>query len=65
LKAKGRERFLLVESDKSTDLKALNASDLEGVKITIFGKEEARHDTMETHTCRYTKDSGDISCTAT
>ena len=25
-------------------------------------KEGARHDTMETHTCRYTKDSGDILC---
>jgi len=33
----------------------LNASDLEGVKITIFGKDGARHDTMETHTCRYTR----------
>jgi lipopolysaccharide export system protein LptA len=61
-KGEGARKIFTVEASKSTDFKGLNASDLEGVKITIFGKEGARHDTMETHTCRYTKDSGDMSC---
>jgi lipopolysaccharide export system protein LptA len=51
-----------VQASKSIDFKGLNASDLEGVKITIFGKDGARHDTMETHTCRYTKDNGNVVC---
>src|SRR5258708_2335879 len=58
----GTQKVFTVEASKSIDFKGLNASDLEGVKITIFGKDGARHDTMETHTCRYTKDSGDITC---
>src|SRR5882724_5880882 len=61
-KGEGTRKIFTVEASKSTDFKGLNASDLEGVKITIFGKEGARHDTMETHACRYTKDSGDMSC---
>ncbi len=61
-KGEGTRKIFTVEASKSIDFKGANASDLEGVKITIFGKEGARHDTMETHTCRYTKDSGDISC---
>jgi lipopolysaccharide export system protein LptA len=47
---------------KSTDFKGLNATDLEGVKVTIFGKDGTRHDTLETHACRYSKESGDIHC---
>ena len=61
-KGEGTQKVFTVEASKSIDFKGLNASDLEGVKITIFGKDGARHDTMETHTCRYTKDSGDIVC---
>jgi lipopolysaccharide export system protein LptA len=61
-KGEGTRKIFTVEASKSIDFKGANASDLEGVKITIFGKEAARHDTMETHTCRYTKDSGDMSC---
>src|SRR6266403_3297206 len=61
-KGEGTQKVFTVEASKSIDFKGLNASDLEGVKITIFGKDGARHDTMETHTCRYTKDSGDIIC---
>ncbi|HEY6130200.1 MAG TPA: LptA/OstA family protein [Candidatus Acidoferrum sp.] len=61
-KGEGTRKIFTVEASKSIDFKGLNSSDLEGVKITIFGKEGARHDTMETHACRYTKDSGDISC---
>src|SRR5260370_13016358 len=61
-KGEGVRKIFTVEASKSTDFKGANASDLEGVKITIFGKDGARHDTMDTHTCRYTKDSGDMSC---
>jgi lipopolysaccharide export system protein LptA len=61
-KGEGTHKIFTVEASKSIDFKGANASDLEGVKITIFGKEAARHDTMETHTCRYNKDSGDMSC---
>jgi lipopolysaccharide export system protein LptA len=61
-KGEGTQKVFTVEASKSIDFKGLNASDLEGVKITIFGKDGARHDTMETHTCRYAKDSGDIVC---
>ncbi len=61
-KVEENRTIFTVEASKSIDFKGLNASDLEGVKITIFGKQGARHDTMETHSCRYTKDSGDIVC---
>jgi lipopolysaccharide export system protein LptA len=61
-KVEQNRKIFTVEASKSIDFKGLNASDLEGVKITIFGKEGDRHDTMETHTCRYSKDSGDVVC---
>jgi len=61
-KGEGTHKIFTVEASKSIDFKGANASDLEGVKITIFGNAAARHDTMETHTCRYNKDSGDMSC---
>jgi LPS export ABC transporter protein LptC len=61
-KGEGARTVFTVEAMKSTDFKGLNASDLEGVKVTIFGKDGARHDTLETHSCRYSKDSGDIDC---
>jgi lipopolysaccharide export system protein LptA len=61
-KVEQNRKIFTVEASKSIDFKGLNASDLEGVKITIFGKDGNRHDTMETHTCRYTKDSGNVVC---
>lgn len=61
-KVEQNRTIFTVEASKSIDFKGLNATDLEGVKITIFGKAGGRHDTMETHACRYTKDSGDIAC---
>ncbi|HSC45969.1 MAG TPA: LptA/OstA family protein [Candidatus Acidoferrum sp.] len=61
-KGEGTHIIFTVEASKSTEFKGLNASDLEGVKITIFGRDGARHDTLDTHTCRYTKDNGDIEC---
>src|SRR5262245_21396993 len=61
-KGEGTRTVFAVEAMKSTDFKGLNASDLEGVRVTIFGKDGARHDTLETHACRYSKNSGDIDC---
>ena len=61
-KVEENRTIFTVEASKSTDFRGLNATDLEGVKITIFGKDGGRHDTMETHACRYAKDSGDINC---
>src|SRR5215467_1046460 len=61
-KGEGARTVFTVEAMKSTDFKGLNASELEGVKVTVFGKDGTRHDTLETHTCRYSKDSGDIDC---
>jgi LPS export ABC transporter protein LptC len=61
-KVEENRTIFTVEASKSTDFRGLNATDLEGVKITIFGKDGGRHDTMETHACRYAKDSGDITC---
>jgi len=61
-KGEGTRTVFTVEAVKSTDFRGLNATDLEGVKVTIFGKDGARHDTLETHACRYSKDGGDIDC---
>ena len=61
-KGEGTRTIFTVEASKSTDFKGLNASDLEGVKVTIFGKDGDRHDTMETHACRYSKDTGNFDC---
>jgi len=61
-KGEGTRTIFTVEASKSIDFKGLNTSDLEGVKVTIFGKDGARHDTFETHSCRYSRDTGDIVC---
>src|SRR5215470_9046669 len=61
-KGEGTRTVFTVEASKSIDFKGLNTSELEGVKVTIFGRDGARHDTLETHSCRYTRDSGDIAC---
>jgi lipopolysaccharide export system protein LptA len=61
-KGEGTQTVFRVEASKSTDFKGENASELQGVKVTIFGKEGTRHDTLETSACHYSKDSGDIDC---
>jgi hypothetical protein len=42
-----------VEASKSTEFKGQNASLLEDVTITIFGKTGDRHDVIHTRSCRY------------
>ncbi len=48
-KGEGTQKIFTVEASKVTDFKGKDASLLEDVKITIFGKRGERHDTMHTH----------------
>jgi LPS export ABC transporter protein LptC len=51
-----------VQASKSTEFKGQDASLLEDVKITIFGKTGDRHDLIHTQSCRYGKEDGGITC---
>src|SRR6266478_3598963 len=54
-KMDGDRKIFTVESSKVTDFKDKDASLLEDVKITIFGKAGERHDTIRTQNCQYEK----------
>src|SRR5215475_42970 len=58
----GKQTVFTVEASKSTDFRGENASLLEDVKITVFGKKGERHDVLHTQSCEYTKEQGNISC---
>jgi LPS export ABC transporter protein LptC len=62
-KMDGNQKIFTVEASKSTDFKDRDASLLEDVKITIFGKTGERHDTIHTQSCQYEKTGGNIDCT--
>ncbi len=47
---------------KSTDFRGQDASLLEEVEVTAFGKTGDRHDVMHTKSCRYAKSDGSIQC---
>jgi LPS export ABC transporter protein LptC len=51
-----------VQASKSTEYKGQDASLLEDVKITIFGKAGDRHDVIHTRSCAYRKAKGGIRC---
>ena len=51
-----------VSASKSTEFKGQDASLLEDVRITIFGKAGDRHDVIHTRSCRYGKENGGIAC---
>jgi lipopolysaccharide export system protein LptA/lipopolysaccharide export system protein LptC len=51
-----------VSASKSTEFKGQDASLLEDVRITIFGKVGDRHDMIHTRSCQYGKEKGDIQC---
>ena len=51
-----------VSASKSTEFKGQDASLLEDVRITIFGKGGDRNDVIHTQSCRYGKEKGDIQC---
>ncbi len=61
-KMDGPRKIFTVEASKSTDFKDKNASLLENVKVTIFGKTGERHDRMQTQSCQYGKGNGGITC---
>src|ERR1700733_12460032 len=51
-----------VQASKSTEFKGQDASLLEEVVVTIFGKAGDRHDVIRTHSCQYDQKTGDIAC---
>src|SRR5712691_9529903 len=61
-KMDGDRKIFTVEASKATDFKDKEASLLEDVKITIFGKTGERHDTIHTQSCQYEKLGGNITC---
>ncbi len=61
-KMDGNQKIFTVEASKATDFRDRDASLLEDVKITIFGKGGERHDTIYTQSCQYEKTGGDIAC---
>ncbi|PYT39191.1 MAG: LPS export ABC transporter periplasmic protein LptC [Acidobacteria bacterium] len=61
-KMDGNQKIFTVEASKATDFRDKDASLLEDVKITIFGKKGERHDTIHTQSCQYEKEGGSIAC---
>src|SRR6195256_1758516 len=61
-KMDGDRKIFTVEASKATDFKDKDASLLEDVKITVFGKTGRRHDTIHTQSCQYEKTGGNIAC---
>jgi lipopolysaccharide export system protein LptA len=61
-KGEGTQKIFTVEASKATDFKGKEASLLEDVKITIFGKKGERHDTIHTQSCQYEKAGESIAC---
>jgi LPS export ABC transporter protein LptC len=51
-----------VAASKSTEFKGKDASLLEDVRITIFGKTGDRQDVIHTRSCQYGKENGGIAC---
>src|SRR5260370_35599869 len=58
----GNQKIFTVEASKATDFKDKDASLLEDVKITIFGKKGERDDTIHTQSCQYEKAGGSMAC---
>jgi LPS export ABC transporter protein LptC len=61
-KMEGKQKIFTVEASKATDFRDKDASLLEDVRITIFGKSGERHDIIHTQSCQYQKTGGDITC---
>jgi len=62
-KGEGNQTIFEVAASHSTEFKGQDASLLEDVKITIYGKAGERHDVIHTQTCQYAKENGRIVCT--
>src|SRR5882724_10751246 len=60
-KVDGDRKIFTVTASRSTDFKDMDASLLESVKITIFGKAGDRNDVIQTQSCRYSKNNGSVA----
>jgi lipopolysaccharide export system protein LptA len=61
-KGEGTQKIFTVEASKATDFRDKDASLLEDVRITIFGKRGERHDTIHTQSCQYERAGGNMAC---
>jgi LPS export ABC transporter protein LptC len=61
-KVEGDRKIFTITASKSTDFKDRDASLLESVKITIFGKAGDRNDVVQTQSCQYSKITGSMQC---
>jgi lipopolysaccharide export system protein LptA len=61
-KVDGNRIIFTVHAMKSTDFRGQDASLLEEVEVTAFGKAGDRNDVMHTKSCRYAKADGSIQC---
>ncbi len=61
-KGDGTRTIFTVQASKSTDFKGQDASLLEDVLITVFGKNSDRHDVIHTQSCQYAKADGGVQC---
>ena len=61
-KVEQKQTIFEVAASKSTEFKGQDASLLEDVRITIYGKAGDRHDVIHTRSCRYGKETGGIAC---
>ena len=61
-KGDGTRTIFTVQASKSTDFKGQDASLLEDVHITVFGKNGDRHDVIHTQSCQYAKGDGGVQC---
>ena len=61
-KVDGTRTIFTVQASKSTDFKGQDASLLEDVRITVFGKNGDRHDVIHTRSCQYAKADGGVQC---
>jgi lipopolysaccharide export system protein LptA len=61
-KGDGTRTIFTVQASKSTDFKGQDASLLEDVHITVFGKKGDRHDVIHTQSCQYAKVDGGVQC---
>ncbi len=61
-KVEGTRTIFTVHASKSTDFRGQDASLLEDVRVTVFGKNGDRNDLLHTQSCQFAKADGSIQC---
>ncbi len=61
-KVEGTRTIFTVHASKSTDFRGQDASLLEDVRVTVFGKTGERNDVLHTQSCQFAKADGSIQC---